>query len=50
MVDPGVEDGMENGFRLGVRDVTAPRSATELQGAVAQHGDLESRPSELPLG
>jgi hypothetical protein len=50
VVDPRVEDGIENDFRLGVRDVTAARSPTELHGAVAQHGDLQSRPSELPLG
>ena len=50
VVDSRVEDGIENDFRLGVRDVTAARSPAELHGAVAQHGDLQSRPSELPFG
>jgi hypothetical protein len=40
IVDAGVERGMENGFCLGLGDVPATRSATELHGTVAQHGDL----------
>ena len=50
IIDAGVEHGMENGFCLGLCDVTATRSATEFHSPVAQHGDLESRPSEFPLG
>ena len=49
IIDAGVERSMENGFCLGLGHISATRSATEFHGAVAQHGDLESRPSEFPL-
>src|SRR5262249_30633949 len=50
IIDAGVEYGMENGFCLRLCDVTATWRATEFHGTVAQHGDLESRASEFPLG
>src|SRR5215831_20782103 len=50
IIDAGVEHGMEDGFCLGLCDVTATRRATGFHGTVAQHGDLESRASELSLG
>src|SRR5262245_31289061 len=50
IVDAGVEDGVEDGFRLPVRDVPAAGSAAQLHGAITQHGDLQARSSELPLG
>jgi hypothetical protein len=50
IIDAGIEHSMENSFSLRFCDVAATRSATELHGTVAQHGDLEARASEFSLG
>jgi len=49
VVDAGVEDGVEDGLGLGVADVAAPRDAAQFHGAVAEHGHIQSRPTQLPL-
>ena len=47
IVDPGIERGVQNGFRLRFRDIAAARHAAQFHCPVAQHGDRQSGPSEF---
>jgi len=49
VVDPGVEHGVQNNFRLRFGDVAAARRPTQLHCPVAQHRDRQPGASEFSL-
>lgn len=49
VVDPGIEHGIKNGFRLRLGDVAGARGAPQFHRPIAQRRDLQAGPPEFTL-